>query len=256
MKTGESKIGSRFYFSSPFSNLYDSLLTLIYPQSCRICEKSVESQTEGFVCRKCWRKTKIFANKEILCHKCGAFLRDGFSEFKTFCRRCDEDFYDAARALGLYEKALLISVLSLKREPYIPGFLGNLFLQTFLNLPFQDTTRIIPVPLSKKRFAERGYNQAFLLADLLAESTGIKLDDKSLARKALASKHRAGMDRKSRLESVKDIFEITAPRLIKNERILLIDDVFTSGATVSNCAKVLKENGAEKVYVLTIARAV
>ena len=252
MESGESKLG---FIGSPLSNLYDSVLNLVYPQYCQICEKSVDSRTDGFVCRKCWRKTKIFTGKEILCHKCGAFLRDGFSEYEIFCRRCDEDFYDKACAVGLYEKALLISVLNLKREPFIPKVLENLFLKTFLNSSFQNTTKIIPVPLSKNRFAERGFNQAFLLAQSLSKATQIKLDDKSLIRQANLSKHRAGMDRKARMESVKKVFEVAAPRLIENEIVLLIDDVFTSGATVSHCAKVLKENGAEKVYVLTIARA-
>lgn len=252
MESGESKLG---FIGSPLSNLYDSVLNLVYPQYCQICEKSVESRTNGFVCQKCWRKTKIFTGKEILCHKCGAFLRDGFSEYEIFCRRCDEDFYDKASAIGLYEKALLVSVLNLKREPFIPKALENLLLKAFLNSAFRDTTRIIPVPLSKKRFAERGFNQAFLLAQSLSKATKIKLEDKSLVRKANLLKHRAGMDRKARMESVKKVFEVAAPRLIKNEVILLIDDVFTSGATVSHCAKALKENGAEKVYVLTIARA-
>lgn len=252
MKSGESKIR---IIGSPLSVFCDTVLNLVYPQYCRICERSVESRTDGYVCRKCWRKTKIFTGQEILCRKCGAYLRDGFSEHETFCHRCDTDFYDKARAVGRYEKALLVSVLNLKREPFIPKTLENLFLKAFFDSAFQDATRIIPVPLSKKRFAERGFNQAFLLAEILSKATKIKLDDKSLVRKANLSKHRAGMDRKSRAESVKDFFKISAPRLIENERILLIDDVFTSGATVSECAKILKESGANKVYVLTIARA-
>lgn len=255
MKSGESKVSNNLGCGSPISSIYDSLLTLVYPHSCRICEKSVESQADGFACRKCWRKTRIFSGKEILCQKCGVFLREGISDFETFCRRCEEDFYDEALAVGVYEKALLISVLNLKREPFIPKTLKNLFQKSFLNSPFQDTTRIIPVPLSKKRFAERGFNQAFLLAKSLAKVTNLTIDDKSLIRKIHTPKHRAGMDRKARMETVRNVFEIVSPRLIKNEKILLIDDVFTSGATVSNCAKTLKENGAEKVYVLTIARA-
>jgi competence protein ComFC len=252
MESGETKLG---LIGSPLSNLYDSVLNLVYPQYCQICEKSVESRTEGFVCRKCWRKTKIFTGKEILCHKCGAFLRDGFSEHESFCRHCDEDSYDRACAVGLYEKALLVSVLNLKREPFIPKVLENLFLKAFLNSHFQDTTRIIPVPLAKNRSAERGFNQAFLLAQSLSTATKIKIDDKSLIRQANLLKHRAGMDRKARMDSVKKVFEVTAPRLIENEIILLIDDVFTSGATVSYCAKVLKKHGASKIYVLTVARA-
>ena len=67
--------------------------------------------------------------------------------------------------------------------------------------------------------------------------------------------HRAAMDNKARELSVKDAFEVMRPKLVEGEKILLIDDVFTSGATVSNCAKILKENGAKQVCVLTVARA-
>lgn len=241
---------------SPITNLYDSLLTLIYPQACQICGNSVEMHADGYVCRNCWERTHVFGGGEILCHKCGAFLKTGISDFKTFCHRCDGDFFDAARAVGTYDKALLVSVLNLKHTPFIPQRLKKLFAAAFLNADFRDMSRIIPVPLSEKRFSERGFNQASLLGKFLAGQISVKFDEISLRRKIHTEKHRAGMDRKTRVESVKNAFEVTAPRLIENERILLVDDVFTSGATVSSCAKVLKEKGAEKVYVLTIAHAV
>lgn len=242
-------------FRFPLSILKNSFLSLIYPQSCQICENSVESVNDGFVCDKCWQKTHIFSDQEITCSKCSAFLRKGIPTVETFCRRCDADDYDQARAVGLYENALAVSVLNLKKQPFLPQRLQNLLIKTFLNSPFQDAARIIPVPLSKKRFLERGFNQAALIAQAIAERTKIKLDEASLARTIHTEKHRAGMDRKARGETVKNVFEVKRPKLIKGENILLIDDVFTSGATVSNCAKILKKSGANKVYVLTIARA-
>lgn len=242
-------------FRSPFSVLQNSILSLIYPQACQICENSVESKADGVICDKCWRKTHIFSDQEIICSKCSAFLKKGTQTVETFCRRCDADNYDQARAVGLYENALAVSVLNLKRQPYLSSRLENLIIKTFLSSPFQDTTRIIPVPLSKKRFQERGYNQAALIAKVIAKRTQIKFDEASLVRTIHIEKHRAGMDRKARGESVKNVFEVKRPKLINGENILLVDDVFTSGATVSNCAEVLKKSGANKVYVLTLARA-
>jgi ComF family protein len=242
-------------FTASVSTLYDSFLTLVYPQSCRLCEKSVESHHEGLVCAECWRKTHIFKGKEIICHKCGAFLKNGFSAFQTFCHRCDEDFYDLARAVGFYQKSLLVSILSLKKQPVISKILEELIFSAFKNSPFQDTTKIIPVPLSKIRFTERGFNQAEILAKNLAKQTNLPIDENNLRRVIHTEKHRAGMDRKSRNESVNNAFEVAYPKLIEGENILLIDDVFTSGSTVSNCAKALKDKGANKVYVLTVARA-
>lgn len=235
--------------------IYDSVLTLIYPQACQICQKSVERQADGIACAECWKETPIFNGNETLCDKCGAFLLDTPTKFETFCRRCEDDFYDQATAIGKYEKALLMAILNLKHTPFVPNTLSDLFFQTFLDSDFQDVTIIIPVPLSTKRLAERGFNQAELLAEKLATQTDLIFDKISLRRKIHNEKSRRGMDRKSRQESVKNAFEVVSPRLIEGQKILLIDDVFTSGATVSNCAKALKKAGAEKVYVLTLSRA-
>ena len=234
---------------------YDSLLTVVYPQACYSCENSVESSDEGVACQFCWEKTCIFSGAETLCHKCGAFLSEKPSDFQTFCHQCDEHFYDAARAIGIYENALSASVLSLKQEPFVAPKLKKLLISAFFNSSFQDTTRIVPVPLSKHRFLERGFNQAEILAAILAKKTKIVIDNQSLVRKIHSPIHRAAMDKKARETSVKNAFEVQRPRLVKNENILLIDDVFTSGATASFCAKALKEKGANKVYVLTVARA-
>ena len=89
-----------------------------------------------------------------------------------------------------------------------------------------------------------------------AENTGITIDKLSLSRKIHTPIHRAAMDRKARDLTVRNAFEISRPKLVNGANVLLIDDVFTSGATASQCAKVLKKAGAKKVSVLTLARAV
>ena len=236
--------------------IYDSMLALVYPQACHSCENSVENSSDGVACRSCWEKTRIFSGAETLCHKCGAFLQEKPTDFQTFCHACDEHFYDAARAAGIYEHALSASILHLKTEPFAAKRLQKLFLSAFENSAFQDASLIVPVPLSRKRLLERGFNQAAVLAQNLAAHTKIELDEKSLARTIHTPMHRAAMDRKARELTVKNAFEVRRPKLIEGENILLIDDVFTSGATVSNCAKALKKKGARKVYVLTVARAV
>ena len=237
-----------------FRLIADSLLTLAYPQACQVCENSVENFSNGVACEACWTQTNIFSGAEILCAKCGAFLQAKEIDFQTFCHRCDEHFYDAATAVGIYENALAASVLNLKREPFIADRLKKLFISRFYDSDFQDATLIVPVPLSKKRFLERGFNQAAVLAKILAEKSKIKFDEQSLARIVHTPMHRVGMDNKARETSVKNAFDVLRSRFIEGEKILLVDDVLTSGATVSNCAKALKESGAEKIYVFTIAK--
>jgi competence protein ComFC len=236
--------------------IYDSLLTLAYSQICQVCSESVESSADGVVCRNCWQKTRIFSGNETLCAKCSAFLRETPSNFQTFCHLCDDHFYDSAQAVGLYQDGLAASIIFLKREPFIAKHLKNLFIAAFENSPFQDASVIMPVPLSKKRLLERGFNQTEVLAEILSKHLGVRIDKQSLARKLHTPLHRAAMDRRARELTVENAFEVTRPKLVKSEKILLVDDVFTSGATASYCAKVLKKKGADKVNVLTIARAI
>ena len=112
----------------------------------------------------------------------------------------------------------------------------------------------MPVPLHPERERERGFNQAAVLARALAQSTQLRCDEWSLARAVHTYRHRTGMDARSRRESVTGAFEVRRPRLIENESVLLVDDVFTTGATASACAEALKNAGAKEVFVLTVAR--
>jgi len=238
-----------------FQKIYDSLLTLAYPQVCHVCHESVETSAGGVVCRNCWQTGRIFTGNETLCAKCSAFLREKPSPFEAFCHQCDAHFYDAARAVGFYETALAASVLNLKKTPFVPKTLKELFISAFENSPFQNASLLVPVPLSKRRFLERGFNQAEILAEILSKRFALKIDKQSLTRRLHTPVHRAAMDRRARELTVENAFEATRPKLVKNRKILLVDDVFTSGATTSACAEALKKKGADKVYVLTVARA-
>lgn len=238
---------------------YDSLLALVYPQSCAVCGASVESRAGGVACEKCWRQTRLFTGTETLCWKCGLPSRGTVTEDKreqVRCRRCDDDSFTAARACGIYEGALRASVLSLKREQHIGSRLKRLMVATQEQYPLSEATRIIPVPLHPEREKARGFNQAALIANELSEVTRLPLDEVSLVRTHHTNRHRAGMDWKGRRDTVADAFQVMYPALISGERVLLVDDVFTTGATVSSCAKTLLDAGATEVFVLTIARPV
>ena len=238
---------------------YDSLLAVVYPQRCAVCGDSVESRTFGVACEKCWQQTHLFTGTETVCWKCGLPSRGEVAEEKreeVRCRRCDDDAFTAARACGLYEGALRASVLSLKREQHIGSRLRQLMVETQKQYPLSEATLIVPVPLHPKREKVRGFNQAALIARELSEATSLPLDKVSLVRTQHTVRHRAGMDWKGRRETVADAFQVIYPALIGGERVLLVDDVFTTGATVSSCAKTLVDAGAVEVFVLTLARPV
>ncbi|HEY0543888.1 MAG TPA: ComF family protein [Pyrinomonadaceae bacterium] len=237
--------------------LYDAALSLVYPQACAVCGASVEARAEGASCAACWKATRTFQGDETVCWKCGAEASGSVAEEKrveVFCRRCDEETFTTARACGVYEGALRASILSLKREPYVSARLAGLLFETQQRSPLDAATLIVPVPLHPERQRERGFNQAAELGRALAKLSGLKLDEWSLARVFHTERHRAGMDARSRRESVENAFEVRRPRLIEGESVLLVDDVFTTGATVSACATALKAAGARDVFVLTLAR--
>jgi ComF family protein len=170
------------------------------------------------------------------------------------CRRCDDDAFTAARACGVYEGALRASVLLLKREPHVGRKLIDELCETQRRFPLSGATRIVPVPLHPERQKARGFNQAALIASELSRAVWLPLDEISLVRTHHSARHRAGMDAKGRRETVADAFHVVYPALITGERVLLVDDVFTTGATVSSCAQALLDAGAAAVFVLTIAR--
>lgn len=170
------------------------------------------------------------------------------------CHKCDDDMFTTARACGFYEGALRASVLELKRQPRVAPRLARLMLAAQQRPPVNSANLIIPVPLHSERERERGFNQAALLARELARLSHLPLDEYSVARRVHTERHRAGMDARARRDSVAAAFAIRHPKLVAGQRVLLIDDVFTTGATVSACAAVLREAGAEDVFVLTVAR--
>jgi ComF family protein len=237
---------------------YDSLLALVYPQSCAVCAGSVESRALGVACVNCWQRTQLFSEQGNLCWKCGlpsTGTAPAENREQVRCHRCDDDAFTAARACGVYEGALRASVLLLKHQPSLCHKLRQQLIKTQKQDPLTKATRIIPVPLHPEREKSRGFNQATLIGREVSRATSLPLDEVSLRRVSHMNRHRAGMDAKGRRDTVADAFRVTHPALIADESVLLVDDVFTTGATVSSCAKSLLAAGATEVFVLTIARA-
>lgn len=239
--------------------LRDSCFALFYPRGCQICGGSVEDFEDGATCGKCWAQTRIFDFSTPLCQKCGRLLDNSLAQTavraNVSCHRCDNDFYDAARGVGIYENALRIAVIELKEKPFVCRRLQNLLQRRAQNCLFDQITQIVPVPLHEKRLRERTFNQTVVLARILNQNSKIPILENCLTRLVHTPMHRVGMDQQARRESVETAFAVKQPRLVANEIVLLVDDVFTTGATVSRCAKVLKEAGAKQVFVLTLARA-
>ncbi len=236
--------------------LTDSILSLVFPHECAVCGGGVEKHADGDACASCWAATPIFTGDEMLCEKCGAYFGARAAPVAVRCHRCDDHHYDRAFAAGIYEQALSASILKIKTIPSISRVLRNIIRQAVSLRAMPSVDLIIPVPLSKLRRVERGFNQAELVADELSKILGVGVDRHSLTRRYHTPIHRVGMDQKARELTVENAFEVLRPHLVNGRSILLVDDVLTSGATASNCAKVLKKHGSGSVYVFTLARAV
>ncbi len=239
-----------------FKALQNSILSLICPRECRVCSCQVECLDDGVACSECWAATHIFHGSEMLCDKCGAFYGNEAAPVRVFCHKCDDHYYEKASAIGIYENALATSIISLKSTPVLAKTIRSIIAKMVERTNFSGIDLLIPIPLSKKRRLERGFNQAEIIADEIGRQIHVPVDPHSLSRKLHSPIHRVGMDQKARELTVKNSFEVVRPKLIAGKSILLVDDVFTSGSTASNCAKILKKNGAASVNVITLARAV
>jgi ComF family protein len=159
------------------------------------------------------------------------------------------------RSAGAYAGALRAALLDLKRRPVVCGRLADLLARALDRAPaLSAADLVVPVPLHPRRHAQRGHNQALELAEVVARASARPLAPNALARIRSTAKRRAGLGREARAEAVRDAFR-AATRLVEGRSVLVVDDLFTTGATLSACAAALRDAGARDVVALTAARA-
>lgn len=212
------------------------ILDLVFPIYCLGC-----NQSDHWICDKCFQKIKIHKNKRILDYQKGSFILTLFSatDYKNpIIKKMIHCFkYKYVIELKNPLKKVLIK--------YLQQFPGSEL--------FQIAPIIIPIPLHKKRQRQRGFNQAELLAEGIAKEFGFEIQNNILIR----IKHTTpqikltGIDRKNNLHNS---FQITDSNFVKNKNIILFDDIYTTGATMQECAKLLTKAGAKKIYGLVLAQ--
>lgn len=182
------------------------------------------------------------------CSKCGTPL---VSDLSLTCGEChkNEPAFDKAQCFGLHEGALqkaisLFKFHGIKRLSY--PLSEKILLK---QLPQADM--LLPVPLHKKRLKYRGFNQSALLGKYIAQRSGMPLTLNTLVR-IKNTIPQVGLSAVDRELNIKNAFDVISEEKVKGKKIMLVDDVFTTGATVRECSRVLKRAGAEKVYVVTL----
>lgn len=241
---------------SHFQQISVSLLDLFFPKRCAGCRETWLSDHEGFWCEECLNR--LLWIQPPLCPRCGRPFPKSPSSPNHLCGECLSDtfFFDSARSANIYSGVVRERIHQFKfgKQLHWGVALAELAAMAFQKQPFPSAEVILPVPLHTKRLRERGFNQSGLISGVLGRKLNLPVHYDVLIRTHW-TKPQTRLSREERLENVKNAFDVSKPSVIKNRSVLLLDDVFTTGTTLNECAKVLKSGGAAQVHALTVARA-
>ena len=239
----------------------DWLFDWLYPPRCRACQGRILGRDAEYFCEHCREHIQLVGHP--LCNVCGRPFPDASGDDHE-CGVCLErpPQFIAARAWACYPREddhplrEVVQKFKYARKVSLGRPLGRLMArgcQEFLREIDPDV--IVPVPLYPKRLRWRGFNQSVLLAREVSRAYGIPMDLFLLQRRhETAAQTRLAEEERRR--NVRGAFTLDPDRPIRGKRVLIVDDVYTSGATVNECSRTLKQGGAKEIYVLTLARAV
>jgi competence protein ComFC len=237
----------------------DALVSIFFPAPCRICEKLLVHASRVPICEDCL--ASFTPVPERACEICGQPLEsfDPATIESLRCPHCNPPTYAFARArsLAIYQNQLVRALLMLKYQRMDP--LARWFAARMAQLvrgggEAFEADIVVPVPLHRNRERERGYNQAALLAKPLAKALRLPYRPVLLVR-TRQRPEKAVLSLEERWEAVRGAFATRPGSQVDKLRVLLVDDVLTTGATLDACARALRDSGAKSVVGLTVARA-
>ncbi len=241
----------------------EGLLNLIFPLDCRICEKPIRESKGYSICEDCFKAIELI-NKPY-CIKCGKPFLVSFDLFKQYgevlCVDCKRKKYsfEFARSVGVYHGILkeCIHLFKYYREKKLSRPLGKLLIDYLVkNQEFiRGIDLITPVPLHKNDLKRRGFNQSILLSKTIGNYFSIPVKEEILIKKKLTSSQ-VNLSKKEREKNILRAFSVERTEEIRDKNILILDDIFTTGSTVEECARELKKAKAKNIFILTLARSV
>jgi competence protein ComFC len=241
--------------AAPIQNWLNVGLGFLYPESCQICGEERATTREGFVCRHCWTQVRFI--RPPFCERCGLpYPGDLTTPFECAnCREMELHFHSARSAVvarGMVRE--VIHRYKYHRALWFEPFLADLLVREAKpDLSGQRWDFIVPVPLYPVKQREREFNQAERLAVRLSVATNIPVN-KKLLRRVMPTATQTLLTREQRAKNMRGAFAVHRDSGLDGERIVLVDDVFTTGATTSACAKALRDAGAGDICVWTVAR--
>ncbi len=251
----------------------DSISSVLLPATCRLCEQPLLHASRTPVCPECWRLIQP-QDPDNLCSRCGEQLGFGDLRFavqarfpgQNLCEMCERARPPFAQAVayGVYDGPLraLIHLLKYENLASCAQPLGErlaLAIASLGSLP--PETLVVPVPLHRTKYSERGFNQTLLLAEgalaalrRLSPHKRLRLAEDALLR-TRRTESQAGLSPHQRRRNLRGAFQVPHPEQIAGRPVLLIDDIYTTGATARECSRVLLDAGAASVSVATLARS-
>jgi competence protein ComFC len=236
---------------SGFRLILHGLSDLFFPPACVLCD-APEVKTDERLCFKCAETIKLIP--DIVCPKCGLPISQPDSAAFHPCKR-ERPAYGRARYGYFHEGAVRECVVGLKYNGSLKmgEAVSDLLIKAF-NRYFRphEFDLIIPVPVHRKRLSKRGFNQTVVVSQDLSDFTGIPLQRRAL-KKTRDTPPQVGLSRSQRMSNLAGSFGVKRPSLISRARILLIDDVSTTGSTIREASRALMDSGARSVDVLVLA---
>jgi ComF family protein len=224
--------------------------------SCLGCGTGLQEHQEISFCASCLQHIRLL--REPLCRQCGKPFDHAAGE-SHLCGYCLKNswHFKQARAVVRYQPPVTEAVKMFKYRGSMHGLatFAALSQQYLARQPLAQPDLLVPVPLHIKRLRQRGFNQALILCRRIFPAWRDRIDPHILE-KQLSTLPQTGLSGAERRRNVRNAFKLNRPEKIKDKKILLVDDVFTTGATVNECARVLHRSRAAAVDVFTFARAV
>ncbi len=229
----------------------------IWPRVCAVETCSRPSDRPGrYVCSECFAGLP-FHGADGCCRICGTTIASKVHH-EFVCEVCatTPPPNELARSAALYDAPVdqLVNDFKFRRAVWLANDLADLLEGAVrAKLDFSAIDVIVPVPLSRERFRERGYNQSALLARALGLRLGRRVDERSFHR-IRDTEHQSRLSGEERAKNLEGAFKTVDTRYIRGRTVLIVDDVMTSGNTFSFCAKALLEGGAARVWCASVAR--
>jgi ComF family protein len=237
--------------------LLNNVGDIIFPPQCLACGEILDPPARHIFCSLCREKIRFITGS--LCPICGMPFEDSPAP-SHICGSCIEarPHYNQARAAVSFETIIMDAIHKFKygRSMSLGNALGSFMADfAFPDFDLTEYSLLMPVPLHVKKLRQRGFNQSLLLARALGKKHNLPVNF-SLLKRSKFTLSQTGLHKNEREKNIKGAFIVTDKEKIVGEKIILIDDVYTTGATINECAKTLVKAGAEKVAALTLARVV